>query len=174
MFALFIYGEFLSRHLRIFLNLGIIIIFLLWGQKDLMINSSQSKTSAILTSFSTLFFFTSNSSSARQSRVCFSNKMFTNQLMWVHSHSHGAEKEQGSLIFRKLIIAKIRPHFHLPFTFTSVRGVVTKLRSHARAVSARALAIIRDNVHSPSRFQILIRSLQLCSILGSIHPVMFF
>ena len=111
-----------------------------------MINSSQSKTSAILTSFSTLFFFTSNSSSARQSRVCFSNKMFTNQLMWVHSHSLGAEKEQGSLIFRKLIIAKIRPHFHLPFTFTSVRGVVTKLRSHARAVSARALAITRDKM----------------------------
>ena len=60
-----------------------------------------------------------------------------------------------------------------PFTFTSVRGVVTKLRWHARAVGARALAIIRDNLHS--RFQILIRSLQLCSIFGNILlPVMSF
>ena len=65
------------------------------------------------------------------------------------------------------------PHFGLPFTFTSVRGVVTKLRWHARAVGARALAIIRDNLHS--RFQILIRSLQLCSIFGNILlPVMSF
>ena len=118
MFALFIQRQFLNRHLRIILNLIIIIIFLLWGQKDLMINSTQSKTSAILTSFSTLFFFTSNSSSARQSRMCFSNNTFTNQLMWVHSHSLGAEKEQGSLIFRQLI-ATVPQHFlssfHLHF-----------------------------------------------------------
>ena len=74
---------------------------------------------------------------------------------------------------RRFAAVLATPHFGLPFTFTSVRGVVTKLRWHARAVGARALAIIRDNLHS--RFQILIRSLQLCSIFGNILlPVMSF
>lgn len=62
--------------------------FILWLNQD-----------GALTSFLTSFSFTSKSSSARQSRICFSNNTFTNQLICVHLHSDGLENEQGSAIF---------------------------------------------------------------------------
>lgn len=62
--------------------------FILWLNQD-----------GTLTSFLTSFSFTSKSSSARQSRICFSNNTFTNQLICVHLHSDGLENEQGSAIF---------------------------------------------------------------------------
>jgi hypothetical protein len=51
-----------------------------------------------LTNILTPFSFTSKSSSARQSRICFSNNTFTNQLICVHVHLAGLENEQGSAI----------------------------------------------------------------------------
>ena len=54
--------------------------------------------SSNLTNVLTPFSFTSKSSSARQSRICFSNNTFTNQLMFVHVHWDGLENEQGSAI----------------------------------------------------------------------------
>ena len=51
-----------------------------------------------LTNVLTPFSFTSKSSSARQSRICFSNNTFTNQLICVHVYWDGSENEHGSAI----------------------------------------------------------------------------